>query len=185
MNLYRAAWERHRNARAAAYETTREDAIVHAGLGPELRIADIDDTALGVWERSWARRKHANGGGGWNWPEIVRTLPHRAAVLPMAIWHGEDLCGLAVGQASRSRAGRVRHTLSLSFIERRPEPPPVAVRGSVVRLVVSAATEYGKLLGAKRLVLRNPDRNLLSYYAVQGFTIAWEGGRRSRCIREI
>lgn len=163
MNLYRTAWERHRDARTEAYEAARDDAITHAGLGAEIRLADIDDAALEVWARSWARRKHPTGTGGWNWPELVRALPSRAAVLPLAIWYGTDLCGLALGHASRSRAGGVRHTFTLTFVERRAEPPPVPLRGHIVSLAVAAAQSYGARLGASRLVLRNPDRNLLPF----------------------
>lgn len=185
MNLYSTAWERHRAARTAAYQAARDDAITHGGLGDELRLADIDDGALEAWARHWARRKHPSGNGGWNWPELVRALPSRAAVLPLAIWYGSDLCGLALGHASRSRAGGVRHTFTLTCVERRAEPPPVPLRGHIVRLAVSTAQRYGERLGASRLALRSPDRNLLPYYESLGFEVASDRGRPVYCIREI
>jgi hypothetical protein len=179
------ASERHRDARAEAYETARDDAITHGGLGAELRLADIDGAALAAWERNWSRHKHPSGAGGWNWPELARALPNRAAVLPLAIWYGTDLCGLALGHASRSRAGGVRHTFTLTFVERRAEPPPVPLRGHIVRLAVSTAQSYGAWLGASRLVLRNPDRNLLSFYRLLGFEVAWKHGKPAYCVREV
>ena len=185
MNLYSTAWERHRAARTAAYQVARDDAITHGGLGDELRLADIDDGALEAWARQWARRKHPSGSGGWNWPELVRALPSRAAVLPLAIWYGSDLCGLALGHASRSRAGGVRHTITLNYVERRAEPPPVPLRGLIVRLAVSAAQSYGQSAGASRLVLRSPDRNLLQHYEALGFEPVWIRGRPAYCVREI
>lgn len=185
MNLYRAASERHRDARTAAYEVARIDAITHGGLGDELRLADIDDRALEAWARHWARRGHPTGTGGWNWPELVRSLPSRAAVLPLAIWYGSDLCGLALGQASRSRAGHVRHTFTLTFVERRAEPPPVPLRGLIFRLAMSVAQNYGRGLGASRIVLRSPDRNLLHYYEALGFEPVWIRGRPAYCVREV
>jgi len=185
VNLYRTAWKRHRDARTAAYEVARDDATTHGSLGDELRLADIDDEALEAWARYWALRKHPNGTGGWNWPELVRALPSRAAVLPLAIWYGSDLCGLALGHASRSRAGGIRHTFTLTFVERRVEPPPVPLRGLIIRLAVSAAQTYGRTLGASRLVLRSPDRNLLQYYEALGFAPVWIGGRPEYCVREI
>jgi hypothetical protein len=185
VDSYRAASDRHRRARLAAYDLVRRDAISNAGLGPELRLGDIDVGALAEWERSWASRKHARGVGGWNWPELVRALPHRAAVLPMAVWYGSDLCGLALGQASRSRAGGLRHTFTLTFVERRPEPPPVVLRGLITALAVDVAENYGRALGATRLVLRNPDPNLLSYYERQGFATVRKLQEPLYCFKEI
>jgi hypothetical protein len=185
VNSFRRASDRHRQARTKAYRAAREDAISNLGLGSELRIADVDAAALASWELSWGRRKHARGAGGWNWPELVRALPRRAAVLPMAMWYGSDLCGLALGQASRSRAGGVRHTFTLTHVERRPEPPPVPLRGFTVSLAVAVAENYGRALGATRLVLREPDRNLLPYYESVGFTVVQKLQEPLYCLKEI
>jgi hypothetical protein len=185
VSLSEAAWLRHREARIEAYEAVREDAITSGGLGPELRLADIDTAALDAWERSWSRRKHSGGMGGWNWPELIRELPRRAAVLPVAIWYKADLCGLALGHASRSRAGGRRHTITVTYAERRPEPPSVPLRGYVIRIVVSAAQFYGLALGATRLLLRDPDPRLVRYYESLGFDVAWERNRPAYCVKEI
>lgn len=185
VDSYRAASDRHRRLRLEAYDVVRNDAISNAGLGPELRLADIDAGTLAEWERSWAFRKHARGVGGWNWPELLRALPRRAAVLPMAVWYGSDLCGLALGQASRSRAGGLRHTFTLTFVERRPEPPPVPLRGFITALAVDVAENYGRGLGATRLVLRNPDPNLLSYSQVHGFATVRKLQEPLYCFKEI
>lgn len=185
MNSYGAASDRHRRARFAAYDAARQDAISDAGLGSELRLTDINAAAMAEWERSWGRRKHPRGVGGWDWPDLVRALPRRAAVLPMAVWYGSDLCGLALGQASRSRAGGVRHTFTLTFVERRPEPPPVPLRGLVIALTVDVAENYGRTLGATRLILRNPDPNLLLYYELQGFATVHKSQKPLYCFKEI
>ena len=185
VDSYRAASDRHRRARVEAYDAARNDVIANLGIGSELRLADIDAAAMAEWERSWARRKHPRGVGGWNWPELVRALPRRAAVLPMAVWYGSDLCGLALGQASRSRAGGLRHTFTLTFVERRPEPPPVPLRGLITALAVDVAENYGRALGATRLVLRNPDPNLLSYYELQGFATVRTLQEPLHCLKEI
>jgi hypothetical protein len=168
-----------------AYDAAREGAIGNAELGPELRLCDIDAAALAVWERSWGRRKHPRGVGGWNWPELVGALPRRAAVLPMAVWYGSDLCGLALGQASRSRAGGLRHTLTLTYVERRAEPPTVPLRAYIIPLVVAVAENYGRTLGATRLILRSPDPNLLSYYELQGFAVVRNLQKPLYCFKEI
>jgi len=112
-------------------------------------------------------------------------MPRRAAVLPIAIWYGEDLCGLALGYASRRRAAGIRHTISLTYVERRPAPPAVPVRKHVIPLAVAAAQNYGSAVGASRLLMRNPDPGLLWYYHALGFEVAWRGARPLYCAQEI
>jgi hypothetical protein len=172
---YAVARARHTVARQEAYDGARDDAIAERVCGPELRITDIDAHALATRERTWSG-VHPSGAGGWNWPGLVERLPSRAAVLPIAIWYGNDLCGLALGQASRHRADGCRHTVTLTYVERRPEPPPVQLRGAVLYLAISAARFYGAAVGARRLRLRNPDRNLLWYYETLGFKTVWKSG---------
>jgi len=185
VDSYRAASDRHRQARLEAYGAARDDVMANLGIGSGLRLADIDAAAMAEWERSWARRKHPRGVGGWNWPELVRALPRRAAVLPMAVWYGSDLCGLALGQASRSRAGGLRHTFTLTFVERRAEPPTVPLRGFIVRLAIGVAENYGRALGATRLVLRNPDFRLHAYYEALGFEVVQESREPLNLMKEI
>ncbi|WP_331127165.1 hypothetical protein [Longimicrobium sp.] len=181
---YARARTRHAVEREEAYEFARERALAKGICGPELRITDIDDHTLDVWDRTWVGT-HLSGAGKWDWRALTARLPHRAAVLPVAVWYGDDLCGLALGYASRRRANGSRHTITLIHVERRPEPPPVALRGHVVWTVTGVALGYGLAMGARRLRLRNPDRNLLDYYESLGFTAVWDGGIPVYCEREV
>lgn len=152
--------------------------------GAELRFADIRGSTLDTWWHSWTG-VHGSGAGGWDWPAIVGRVPRRAAVLPLAIWYGTDLCGLAVGYLSRCRRSGVRHTVTLTFLERRAEPPPVRLRGLVTLLAIAVAQNYGVARGARRIRLRNPDPNLLWFYRLLGFEIASKAGHPVCCEREI
>jgi hypothetical protein len=181
---YAAARRRHARARADAYDVTRYEALKEGVCGPERRITDIDADALSAWELSW-RGTHPSGAGGWDWRTLLENVPRRAAVLPFAIWHGNDLCGLALGQASRRRWNGSRHTITLTFVERRPEPPEVPLRGQVIVLALAVARHYGIAHGARRLRLRAPDRNLLDYYQRYGFQAVWKGNVPVHCEREI
>lgn len=181
---YAAARLRHAAAREEAYEDARADALRAGVCGPVLRIADIDAHALQTWRDTWSG-VHPSGAGKWDWEARMELLPHRPSILPIAIWHGGDLCGLAVGQASRRRTGGMRHTVTLTFVERRPEPPSVPLRGRIVYLAVTAARAYGIAIGARRLRLRNPDRKLLWYYELLGFRTVWKGDEPIYCEQEI
>ncbi|HEX8243022.1 MAG TPA: hypothetical protein VF541_05995, partial [Longimicrobium sp.] len=183
LETYRSARTRHAGARLEAYAATYTDATPRVGTA--LRLADIDRRALDAWRTTWRGRCHPSGVGGWSWPELVYNYRRRAAVLPLAIWYAGDLCGLALGYASRHRMVGARHTITLSYVERRPEPPRVPLHGFVIPLAVAAARNYGLAVGASRLRLAYPDRNLLGYYAALGFAVAWEGGRAVYCEQEI
>jgi hypothetical protein len=181
---YAAARARHARYRALAYELARHEAI-HEGLcGIELRITDIDENALAVWQATWSG-VHPSGAGSWDWRRLVDNIPRRAAVLPAAIWYGDDLCGLVLGQASRQRLVGDRHTITVTYAERRPEPPHVPLRGHVIAIAVAVARSYGILVGARRLRLRAPDRNLVPYYRRHGFEPVWKGSMPLHCEKEI
>jgi hypothetical protein len=181
---YSDARYRHERFRADAYELSGREAITLGLCGSELRIGDIDAHALDVWERTWTGI-HSSGAGKWNWRGLVEQLPRRAAVLRIAIWYGDDLCAMALGQASRRRVFGARHTVTLTFVERRPEPPSVPLRGQVIAIAATVARSYGVLLGARRLRLRAPDRNLLPYYRRYGFEPVWKGRTPLYCEKEI
>lgn len=175
---------RHPNFRADAYRMATSASIQKGLCGPGLRITDIDAHALDVWERTWIG-VHPSGAGKWDWRGLVDRLPRRAAVLRFAIWYGSDLCGMVVGHASRRRMFGARHTITLTYVERRPEPPDVLLRGQIVAIAVIVAEKYGEIVGARRLRLRAPDRNLVPFYGRQGFGIAWKGDVPLYCEREI
>jgi hypothetical protein len=181
---YAAARRRHARNRADAFTTARAEAIERGLSGPELRFTDIDADALAVWRSTWLGR-HPSGAGGWNGPSLVENLPRRAAVLSVAMWHGDDLCGLAIGHVSRRRWNGSRHTITLTHLERRPEPPRVELRGHILALAVVVVKGYAMIVGSRRLRLRAPDRNLLSYYYLHGFEAAWKGDMPLHCEKEI
>ena len=181
---YAAARHRHARMRADAYEVARLDALRQGLCGAELWFSDIGARALAVWKETWTGA-HPSGAGKWNWPMLVEQLPRRAAVLPIAIWYGDDLCGMALGHASRPRFSRSRHTVTLTHVERRPEPPGVPVRGHIASLAIMAAEAYGEAVGARRLRLLNPDRNLLSYYEGMKFETVWNAGVPVYCQKEL
>lgn len=182
---YARACARHAAYRREAYALTRDDAIRNGVCGADLRMADIDKRALEAWRTTWTG-VHPSGTGNWDWPTLIDRAPHRPALLPIAIWYGKDLCGLAHGHASPHRSDGSRHTISFTHIERRPEPPAVPLRRRIVTLAVAVAVNYGRVLGASQIRLMNPDPRLLGYYCdVLGFVVAWKSGHPVYCVRRI
>jgi hypothetical protein len=105
--------------------------------------------------------------------------------MPLAIWHGDDLCGLALGHLSRRRTTGVRHTVTLNRVERRPEPPRVALRGQVAVLAIVAARTYASAFGARQIRLAYPDPRLVGMYEGLGFRVAWKAGVPVHCEQEM
>jgi hypothetical protein len=184
IETYRRARERHATVRHEAYAITRDAALAAGICGPALRLADIDHRALQAWRETWTS-PHPSGAGGWDWPRLVERLPHRPAIMPLAIWYGDDLCGLALGHLSPRRTGGRRLTVTVSRMERRPEPPPVPLRGQVAMLAIVAARNYGSGFGARQIRLTRPDPALVGMYERLGFRVVWKAGLPLHCEQEI
>jgi hypothetical protein len=180
---YQTAHVRYADIRRRAYEEVVRFAIDSGIASGALRLSGIDRHTLSVWRLTW-RGEHPSGDGGWDWERVSWSFRRRPAAFHVAIWNGERLCGLAVGRLSAKRAGGVRHTLSVHYMESAPETDnPFA--GMVALLVVSAARTYGRMLGASRLRLVNPLPGVLPLYERLGFTVAQSGGRPVYCEQEI
>jgi len=185
LSPYAIARRRHADIRSEVYSYVRDQYIRAGRVTEDLRITDIDRTAMEAWSGTWMGRRHAAHAGAWNWSLLMDSMPRRAAILPVALWSGDDLCGLALGRASRHRPTGVRHTVTLTHVERRPEPPPVALRGEIVLLSLSIATAYGRSVGASRLRLGYPEPRLIGWYERLGFVVARSGGKAVYCEREM
>jgi len=176
LSPFQSAVARCARIRRGAYDRTISDALEQGLAGPSLRLTDIDAETLLAWKRTW-RGTRAPGAGGWDWETLWKRFRRRPTALQLAIWDGDELCGLALGRVSRRRALGVRHTVSVHYMEASPEPEhPLA--GLIAALVIAAAERYGEALGASRLRLMDPLPGLMGYYRKLGFTIALLPGRR-------
>ena len=169
-----AARSQHAGIRREAYTATREEAMAVFNLGPQLRLADIDQIALDAWSATWNTQRPGGDTGRRDWPTLVQGFARKAAVLPLAIWYEEDLCALAIGRVLKARHGGMGYAVTLSYVERRPEPPRLPLKRTWTMLIVAAADNYGRALGAQWVRLRSPDRSLVPHYERMGFEIARE-----------
>ncbi len=152
---------RARVLRLAAYRK-----ITESRRFPEaLRLGEIRRQAEHEFY-SWTGRPVA-----WPWPDIAaqfrQNSPDR---FDLAIWHGNTLCGLAIGKPSQSR----RH-LTVEFIEGNPAPGH-PMKGLVIPVALAAADEYAALLGCKYVRLSNPAPALIPLYDSMGFRLATAAG---------
>lgn len=182
VSLFSRARARHAHVRSLAYRVTAETAVREGWSTSGIRLADIDPHTLDVWRHSWTC-PHPHGALPWNWDALVEHMPRRAAVVPLAIWHGETLCGLARGYLTRPRL-HGRNAAVMQYIEACPANHPL--RGRIVEIAATAAEIYGAEFGARYLRLMNPDPALLAYYTQNfGFRVAYKGAVARYCEREI
>ena len=182
VSFFSRARTRHAHVRSLAYLVTAETAVREGWSTSGIRLADIDPLTLDVWRRSWTG-PHRHGARPWNWDALIEHMPRRAAVIPLAVWHGETLCGLGRGYLTRRRLGG-RNAAVLQYVEACPSDHPL--RGRVIQIAAAAAEIYGAEFGARYLRLMNPDAALLPYYTESfGFRVAYKGAVARYCEREI
>jgi hypothetical protein len=169
--------------RQQAYDDIVQEAVEAGGVRVPLRLADTDEETLVAWRTAW-RGDHPSGYGNWNWDRILRRAWRRPSAFHVALWSGEQLCGLGVGRLSKRTLVGVRHTISVHFIESAHDARH-PLRRRVAPLVISAAEAYGKLAGASRIRLMEPLPGIVSLYEGLGFTVARKAGQSVYCERRI
>lgn len=167
----------YRVLREVAFHETRLAAGA-AGLYPEVRITDLTARAIMEWRRSW-RQRHWTGEGGFPWDLLSTRYRQKPRAFHAAVWAGTSLCGLSVGWVS---AGH--RNVTLHYMESAPDPEH-PLRGEITYLVFTAAEFYGRALGARRLVLRNPLDGVRARYQAFGFTLVAREGRNLYYYKEI
>jgi hypothetical protein len=167
---FRQALQRYSILRQAAYRAAEAEARRNGLIRSSFRFSEIDLAALHAWRSTW-RGIQPFGYGAWDWEGLVRPIWRRPSGFHLAIWSGADLCGLAVGRASKRRPSGDRHLLSVHFLEGNPDPRH-PLKGQVADLAIACADSYGAALGARTLRLINPLPGLLRLYWGLGFSIA-------------
>jgi hypothetical protein len=171
---YQKALQRYTRLRRLAYEAVERLGDSRGATG--IRLTDIDSHALDAWRSTWIHA-HPLGYGGWDWDGLVARVCTRPSAFQVAIWSGEELCGLAVGRVSRRRPSGRRHTVSVHYLEGSPDRGH-PLRGRVAEVAIAAADAYGVILGARRVRLIDPLPGVFRTYERLGFSIARESGIR-------
>lgn len=140
--------------------------------------APIDGDALNAWTQQWRPHHRVSQPGGWRWPEQCQAFRNVYNRFELALWHGDSLCGLAIGRPSRGR-----QALSVHLLEGCPAPHPL--KGAVRFCIMEAAQAYAEELECRELRLIRPLPDVLPYYERMGFTLAKGMTRRPYCARLV
>ena len=165
---YAEAISLYSNLRRAAYARALDRCVSLGAATAKTRITSIDENARAAYSATWRGMTHWSGAGGWPWDLMMKRVLQKPRSFHVAVWEGTELCGLALGSVSKGR-----RQITLRFMESSPHPER-PLRGAIAIIVFEAAAALAEVLGADRILLRNPLPVLLPFYARFGFTLASE-----------
>lgn len=120
-----------------------------------LIICSVDEQAITATRLEWTKyySDTTHTGFALSWEKIYHKFRQRPAYFDLAIWqwvNGEKvLQALAMGQPSNGKTHLVINWVERSFA-------PTYLKGGVLAVILACAEEYAKLLGCKRVLIKNP-----------------------------
>jgi hypothetical protein len=149
-----AEWEVIRHLARNRVEVSRRKAF------PLLRLTRIDLTALRQADTWLGPSRRAD----WDWREVVkRPKPNR---FELALWHGEQLCGLAFGPANTQ-------VVCMEYLEGNPDAVHPLKR-RVADIAIATLETHVRVSGAVEARLLGPKPALVSYYEAFGYRLEVE-----------
>lgn len=150
---------------------------ISAGLGVDLSLGAWSRRASEAWKEQWAAgdRRTAEG---WDWDAIHRRYHNELDRLDLAMWVGDQLCGLALTTIS-GQAATVR------FLEGRPyqDCPLIGYRALIA---IEAAQNYAQLNGRREIRVQPASARLEELYRdIFRFELATPKGEEAYYRREI
>jgi hypothetical protein len=80
---------------------------------PTASVTGINFHALRAWKQQWLpTHVKPRQGGQWNWEELRASYQNEPKRLEVAIWAGDQLCGLILGRMSTGR-----NFVSIEYVE--------------------------------------------------------------------
>lgn len=148
------------------YELARLD-VAPTRILTGLDLREIDDEALELSQ-----------GWGFPWRKIVGQFRPYDRRFEVAVWCGRELCGLAVGRASKGK-----RNVTIHFIERSADQNPFA--GAITLIVTECAYRYAQILGSEWLIAKNPVPEMVPTYERLFFALAGNRKGSTYYAREI
>lgn len=171
--------ERYARVRDAAYQATLER-LVPFCAGQLTDIRDIDEAALTSWRQQWLPVIQSGlPWSGWDWAREVSAWRKHVDCFEVAVWSGDQLCGMALGKPSDGR-----NNISVYLLQGSPlRPHPLM--GRVLPIILESAAAYGYALGCREMRLIKPLADALPRYQAMGFRLV--NSRRSSpyCVRPL
>lgn len=132
--------------------------------GLDFEIREICNDALDAQDK-WEELEDAPRLVGWAWRQLVEQFrrSHNSR-LDVAIWHNNQLAGLALGKVS---AGKL--VVRVSYVEGAPAHTPLT--GYVFPIVDAYLEQYAVALGVDEIALQDPLEEVVPYYQEFGYEL--------------
>ncbi len=164
--------------RKTARDIVEKTYIVSTGAA--FRLTDIDSNAFAqaaAWRLTYEQTGKVDRMPGWSWQVQYFKLRYTARRVELAIWSGETLCGLTLGEISRGRL----HAKIL-FLEGSPLFHPL--KGEVAPIATRFLYLLAALAGCSEAVIDSPFPELIEYYKRLGFTTEQKRGKSIVALKQ-
>lgn len=136
-----------------------------------VRLTAIDEPCLDIWESTWGNKM-------FDWREIDTHFKRDTDRFEVAVWSGEELCGLASGRSSNGP-----DNVTIHFLERmRPDNP---LKGRIALLVTETADRYAKIQQKQRVKIKDPLADAIVVYETLRFVLAEPLGQTTYYARLV
>jgi hypothetical protein len=125
------------------------------GVIPEIALTDIGTEALQAVRRWYGLPRQA----GWEWFNVTKRRKVRC--YDLAVWHGEQLCGLAFGPASTDWIG-------IAFVEGNPDKTH-PLKGKITDIAIAVLETQAAALDIRETRLLRPLPELVERYRRRGY----------------
>ncbi|MFM5659927.1 hypothetical protein [Aeromonas veronii] len=129
-----------------------------------LRLIDLDAlNAQAQWPAEVVRDRQV----GWSWSDALRQYrQNHMARIELAIWNGDELCGLMLGKASHGRL-----VVKVNYLQGSTSPEH-ALKGWIAAISTRCAELFAGAIGAEWVAIQEPLAGLIDHYGDLGFTNA-------------
>lgn len=150
-----------------ALARSRVERMVATDVSQDVRLTEIDRDVLAhakPWRRAYLSAGRPLHEPGWDWGDEYYRRGRKRSGVTLAIWHGEVLCGLMIGQVSDGRLHATIH-----FLEGNPSGNPL--RGEIVSIATVYIETVGALVGCEVVRIASPIPDLVPHYKDFGYTV--------------
>ncbi|MCR3962451.1 hypothetical protein NUK45_05485 [Aeromonas veronii] len=154
-----------------------QDTAEESGLDfSNLSLRLIDQDALDAQE-AWPLEVVENRQIGWDWPDALRQYrQNHMARLELAIWNGNELCGLMLGKASEGRL-----VVKVNYLQGSTNPDH-PLKGWIMEIATRCAELFAASIGAAWVAIQEPHEDLVEHYGSLGFTLEDQFDPRNRAL---
>lgn len=135
---FRQAKIKYRSLMKAAREFSEEE---WGGTFNNLQIKEIDEEAIQKSNYLW--KSYSNIRPKFNWQYLNGVYSKYIRRIDLAIWDGDDICGLAIGKSSRGKNSD-QSNVTIHFLEGAPHAIN-SLKGYVAPIAISAFNYFGYL----------------------------------------